>query len=324
MNEKENKKEREARQALEARLDANEELLAYTNGNIAGLTARPHHVGLTAKRLILLPLKRGKPSGQVYSIRRESIKSQKWSGLLWPRLRIKLPEDNLDLSFRGRNWRKRAKELTNLATQTAPPTLADAATTSQHHLQQTRDFQGLGFVASARHELSEALRTDPALSTDPSVASLREQLAEARLALRVGAGFLFANIGVAILITALLAILGGGQAVGEFLDSTLIASLIFDLWIGISLWRGRTQWRPWAILRAALGFIIFGLEALAEGNFLGLIIQAAFSGSLILVLTGESKRSRTWVAIGIYVVGYLGLLVLSMLIAFVGGLIGAL
>lgn len=324
MTEIESRKERETRLALEVHLDADEELLAYTSGDITGLTARKHHFGLTAERLILLPLKRGAPSGQMYSIRRESVESLKWSGSLWPRLRIRLPKDNLDLRFRGGNWRRRARELTNAATQSSPLPLTYSTTTSQRQLQQTRDFQGLGFSASAQHELSKALEANPALSMDPSVVSLQGQLAEAGLALRVGAGFLFANIGVAILITALLAILGGEQAVSEFLDSGLIISLLADLWIGASLWRGRTQWRAAAIVRAALGFIVFGVFALAEGGCLGLIIQAAFSGSVILVLTGESKRSRTWAAIGIYAIGYLGLLGLYVLIGVVGALIGTL
>lgn len=323
MTEIESRKERETRLALEVHLDADEELLAYTSGDITGLTARKHHIGLTAERLILLPLKRGAPSGQMYSIRRESVESLKWSGSLWPRLRIRLPKDNLNLSFRGGNWRRRARELTNVATQASPLPLTYSTTTSQRQLQQTRDFQGLGFFASAQHELSKALEANPALSMDPSVVSLQGQLAEAGLALRVGAGFLFANIGVMILVTALLVILGEEQPL-EFWDSDLIGSLLFDLVIGISLWRGRTQWRPWAILRAVLGFILFGVLTLAEGGFFDLIMQAAISGSLILVLTGESKRSRTWAAIGIYAIGYLGLLGLSVLIGVVGALIGTL
>ncbi len=323
MVEEESRKEREVRQALEARLDPGEELLAYTRGI-------SYHIGLTAKRLIYLPLKwwgwGGKPSGKVFSIRRESIKSLEWSGL-WARMRIGLPQDKMEIRFQGSRWKKRAKELVNLATQAALPPPADMITESQRHLQQARDFQGLGFMAPAQHELSEAIQIDPALSMDPSVASLRKQLVEARLALQVGSVFLFANIGLAILLAALVAIIGGGQAAGEFLmgeGGCLAGSLIIDLIIGVSLWQGRPQYRRLAILRAVLGFIIFGVGALAKGGFLELITQAAFCGSIILVLTGRSNHTRTWVAIGIYAIGYLGLVTLQFLIAIVAGLVGAL
>ncbi len=87
-----------------------------------------------------------------------------------------------------------------------------------------------------------------------------------------------------------------------------------------SLWRGRArQWETWAILRAVLGFIVFGLIVLVRGAILEFVMQAALCGSLVLVLTGESKRTRTWVAIGIYVIGYVGLLLLSFVIGFLKG-----
>lgn len=225
------KKEGEVQHALEHQLNSNEELLAFTIGYINGLTARPYYIGLTADRLILMPLKRRVPSGQVYSIRLEYIKSLKWSGFTSPSLRIRLPKDNAILTFRRRDWRKRAKELTNLATQTAPPSTGDTATRSQRQIQQSQDLHGIGFITSAQHLLNETLKTQPTTSDDPSMRSLREQLDEGRQALRAGASFLFGGIGVVILFNPLTAILVAAGA------------LIIDLWIGISLWQGRSKWR---------------------------------------------------------------------------------
>jgi hypothetical protein len=55
-----------------------------------------HYVGLTDWRFILLQLKGGKPSGEVYGIWRDRIEKPKWTGGV---AKFKLPKDSLILNF---------------------------------------------------------------------------------------------------------------------------------------------------------------------------------------------------------------------------------
>lgn len=305
----ENKKEIEARQQLEAQLEPGEELLAYSGGVIVGMiSTEPVYLGLTAERLILLRWRCRKQSGQVLSIWRENINSMRWSGA-WDRLKIKLPKGEFDIACGKRYWRKRAQGLVKAHTDVSIPQ-HDETTMNERRLRQIETFQELGLVASAQ-AVSGGIRPS-FTSEEGSAIPSSEMLAERRLALRIGAGFLFVNVGVVILLSALVA-MGGGS-----FQPNLFISAIIDVIIGIYLWRGQArQWATWAIIRAVLGFVFFGIMSLIQGAFLDFLAQAAFCGSVILVLTGESKRGRTWASIGIYAVGYLGVLVLSFVIAFV-------
>jgi hypothetical protein len=94
-----------------------------------------------------------------------------------------------------------------------------------------------------------------------------------------------------------------------------LISIAIDIGIGASLWRGRTRWKVWAIWRAALGLLIYGGQALGAGLFVEALLEAAFSGALLLVLTGRSTRTRTVIAGGIYAVGFLLLPLVSLLYA---------
>jgi hypothetical protein len=307
---RENKKEIDARQQLEAQLEPSEELLAYSGGVIVGIVStRPIYFGLTVERFILLPLKRGKPSGQALSIWRENISSMRWSGI-WDRLKIKLPKGEFSIACGKRYWKKRIKNLVEMHTE-APLPQHDDIMMNERRLQQAEVFQELGLIASAQ-AVSEGVQSSPEIeSTIPSP----EILAEKRLALRVGAGFLFVNVGVLILLSALIAA-GGGS-----LQPNLFISAIVDIIIGINLWRGQAhQWATWAIVRAVIGFIFFGIISLVQGAILDFLAQTAFCGSLVLVLTGNSNRNRTWVSIGIYVIGYLGVVLASFLVGFLANL----
>jgi hypothetical protein len=278
-------------------------------------------MGLTTDRLIMLPLKRGQPSGEPLSLLRETIKALTGSGWLQYRLQIKAPQDVLTVVCAGR-WVKRAKDLVSRFEAAPPPPIASPA--AQRSLRQARDFMGLGLLASAQQQFQEAVTAAPALTTDPVAAELQTQLAETRLALRVGAGFSFGNIGVAVVIFSLLALLGQTQSIGEIFNVPLIFSLLIDFYIGLNLWQGKAQWRSWALLRAVLGLILYGFIALSQSDWFGLMTQAAFSGSYIILLTGKSARSRTWIAIGLYVFGYLGITFGFLLFSFLQGLLRAL
>ncbi len=311
-NKKENKKEREARTALEGRLAVGEALLGYTSGNIAALTSQRYHVGLTPQGLILLPLQRGKPGVYLISIRRENIKSLKYSGLLSGKLKVELPCDGLDIAIQGRGWHRRAKDLALAYGQAAPLAPTDSATAGQRHLAQVRDFQALGFLASAQQQLDEATRVNPALSMDPAVSHQRERLAETWLAFRVAAGFLFADLALAFFRAVFLFMMSARTAT-NFFSASLVLIAFIDIVIGVSLWQGRTRWRTWALARAVFGLILQAWFMVGRGTYWDLVNQASFSGAMILVLTGESNRNRTWIAIIIYVVGYVGTIMYSFL-----------
>jgi hypothetical protein len=315
MSRKGHKEELEARQQLEARLEPSEELLAFTSDTTYEImTSHPYHLGLTAERLILLPLKRGKPAGRALCIWRENIKALKWSGL-WARLKIKFGQDELDIAVGKGHWKKLARDLVDLSRQVPiPDRSADTTLKSQRQLQQAKDFQEIGFFASAQEQLRKKVETGLSSEADSAAVSQWGAFAEQRLALRVAAGFLFVNVGSMILLAGFMAMLGGFSV-----SPALVASVIVDTYFGASLWRGRTQWRTWAILRAVVGLIVFGLPALAKGAILDLLMPVSFSGALVLVLTGESKRERIWIAVAIYGVGYLGLSILSLVIGLLTG-----
>ena len=254
--------------------------------------------------LSILPLKRGKPSGQVLSIWRENIISMRWSGI-WDRLKIKLPKGEFDIACGKRYWKKRVKGLVETHTELPIPQYDDTVT-NERRLEQVKVFQELGLIASAQ-AMSEGVSLPPEME---SAVPSPEMLTEKRLALRVGAGFLFINTGLMALLAVLIVLAGGSVS-----PSNLIAAVV-DVIIGINLWRGRgNQWQGWAIARAALGLLVFGLTSLLQGAFLQFLGQVAFCGSLILVLTGESKRNRTWASIALYV-GHLGTLLLTLVIGF--------
>ncbi len=164
---KENKQEIEARQQLETQLEPGEELLAYSGGVIVGVwSTKPIYLGLTAERLILLPLKRGKPSGQVLSIWRENISSMRWSGI-WDRLKIKLPKGEFDIACGKRYWKKRVKGLVEAHTEVSIPQYNDTIT-NERRLEQVKVFRELGLVASAQ-AVSEGLPLPPEMEPeDPS------------------------------------------------------------------------------------------------------------------------------------------------------------
>jgi Tfp pilus assembly protein PilF len=163
----------------------------------------------------------------------------------------------------------------------------------------TEEATTMNIWESLRHAKGRQEDDEEGAPRQAVVAPLQARLAETRLALRVGAALLLANVGVAILIGILSLLVTRDKTVGQL----SLLSMAIDLVIGINLWCGRTQWRAWAVLRAVLGFIFWGLAALARGSYLNLAIQAAISGALILVLAGEGRRWRTLSAVGLFSAG---------------------
>jgi hypothetical protein len=68
--------ELQAQELLQAQLEPDEELLAFTRGK----ANKYFYIGLTPERLILQPLK-GQKNAHPISVRRDCIKTLKWSGV---------------------------------------------------------------------------------------------------------------------------------------------------------------------------------------------------------------------------------------------------
>ncbi len=190
----EDEQERGVRQALEARLNPGESLVAYTTGKIFGVTAPAFHIGLTGERLMCLPLKRGEPTAQAYGIQRDRLDSLKVRGfgLFASQLVVKLPEDRLDFRIRGGKWSRRAKAIARWGATSAARPASDPSARGEQHLKQAFDFRSLGLMSLAQAELLAAERANPMLGAQQAaLQALKAQLAETRLAWRVAAGFLF-------------------------------------------------------------------------------------------------------------------------------------
>jgi hypothetical protein len=302
---KENKRETEARLALEAVLEPGEELLAFTGGAIAGaFRNEPVRLGLTPQRIILLPWKRREPKGEVIRLWREYVKSIQYSGA-WDRLKLRFEGDTLTLQCGNPFWKRRAKELARLHGEM--PTVPQMGAAGKERASQVAVvLQRLGLIAAAQGVLKGAGPTADA--TGPH----QQYLAEKRIALRVGAGFLLCN-------SALLTISAIGLTLLKmpFSFGTILSAVI-DVIFGVNLWKGRTeQWTNWAIIRAVLGLALFGVPALVQGQMLEFIGQAAYSSALILVLAGKATRTKTYIAAAIYLVGFLGPLAILILWPFI-------
>ncbi len=70
-------------------------------------------------------------------------------------------------------------------------------------------------------------------------------------------------------------------------------STIIDFVIGGSLLANKDKYLVWAQVRVGLGLLVFGGMALAQGDLVGLAVQAIFSTSLLLLLIGQPNKART-------------------------------
>ena len=196
---------------------------------------------------------------------------------------------------------------------------------AQSYLDKAETYNKLGLDGQVRHELEQAKQLDPYIAQEPRYKALldesvsKTQASEAlRTPFRVGAGMLFINavIGVIILILVLTSGGGTGLAGSDFISP--IVNLIF----GVNLWQVKKQWQKYTVWWAVLGLVLFGGGALVSGDYFSLITQTGFSGSLILLLAGTPSKARTITAVIIYLVAYLGLLCLVLGLSFLGGLAG--
>jgi hypothetical protein len=194
---------------------------------------------------------------------------------------------------------------------------------AQSYLDKAATYRKLGLKAQVQHELEQARRVDPYIVQEVRYKTLLEDVtAEVKKGealknpLRVGAGMLFMNAVIGAIFLILIFSSGGGA---DLAGGDLIAPIV-NVIIGVNLWQVKPQWQKYTVWWAALGLIIFGVGALATGDFFSLITQLGFSGSLIVLLAGTPTKARTITAVAIYAVLYLGMICLLFTLSFFGAI----
>lgn len=195
------------------------------------------------------------------------------------------------------------------------------------HLEKAEGYKKMGLGAQVKEELLEAKRLDPAVVFDARYRRLQEdvdtevQQREAlRNPLRIGAVMLFGHVALSVFLLLLILISGNF----EVLSSADFIGPIVSAIIGVNLWRGKEQWQRYTLWWAILGLVLFGGAALVASDYVGLIAQLGFSGSLILMLVGVPSRGRVIASIVVYVVGYIGFVLVIMALSFLSAFVGAL
>ena len=196
---------------------------------------------------------------------------------------------------------------------------------AQSYLDKAETYKKLGLKAQVRYELEQAKRVDPYVAQEPRFRTLLEDnpqetkdIQALKVPLRIGAGMLIVSAVLNILFLILIFASGGPSSV----NAEDIVSPIADVIIAINLWQLREQWKRYTVWWAVIGLVLFGLGALAMGDYFGLIIQIGFSGSLILLLAGTPSKARTATAVGVFLVFYLGVICLVFTLSVLGAFAG--
>ena len=196
-------------------------------------------------------------------------------------------------------------------------TLSDSQSQGLSHLEKAEAHYKSGLNAQVQYELEQARQLDPyivhedryrALIASSVNAPIVQNAPDIKTPFRIGAGILFVNalLGIIFLIISLIS---GGLG---SLNFDAYVQPIIDILIGVNLWQLNPQSQRRTLLWAAFGLIIFGGQALVSGDYLSLILQVAFDGSLILLLAGTPSKARTISAVVVFVLGYLGLMCLAL------------
>lgn len=197
---------------------------------------------------------------------------------------------------------------------------------ARSYLDKAETYTKLGLRAQVQYELEQARRVDPYIVQGLRYKTLLEanaaqakKVEELKTPLRIGAGMLFVNALLGAFFLILVLTTGGGESLG----SSDIVGPIVNLIIGVNLWQVKVNWQRYTVLWAVIGLILFGLASLTQGDYFSLLSQAAFSGSLILLLAGTPSKARTIAATAIFLVFYLGVICLLFTLSFFGILGGA-
>ena len=136
-----------------------------------------------------------------------------------------------------------------------------------------------------------------------------------RFALRTGAAFFFVDLAVRLVGVAGLALLlteATGQLPVQLITFDRIYYLLIDLVCGVMLWQGYQQWRKPAFILACVSSapivlrIIVFWSITGKGSLSTVLSQISLCVALACVLLGANAQWRTWTAITVFVLGYIG------------------
>ena len=119
--------------------------------------------------------------------------------------------------------------------------------------------------------------------------------------------------GIALIFTGITTVVDLLMAVdlGDSVNPRGILPIVFDFIIGGSLLLGSERFLGWAILRAALGAVLWSVIHAMQGNYVAIPLQLLVSSALLLLLVGHAGKVRTiagLAAFALYLLGF-GLLV---------------
>jgi hypothetical protein len=194
---------------------------------------------------------------------------------------------------------------------------------ARSYLDKAETYTKLGLRAQVRYELEQARRIDPYIVEGIRYKTLLEanavqtkKVEELKTPLRIGAGMLFVNALLGAIFLVIILASGGSEGLA---GGDLIAPIV-NIIIGVNLWQVKVNWQKYTVWWAAIGLILFGLGAIVQRDYFSLMSQAAFSGSLILLLAGSPSKPRTIAAVAVFLVLYLGLICLLFVLSFLGAL----
>jgi len=138
------------------------------------------------------------------------------------------------------------------------------------------------------------------------------EISQSRAAVFIAVGIIF----TLDLLSIIFSVLPGEmpQAQGLVTGFPLIFSIIIDLFLGISLLRGKTWARTWMLLRFVGGIVIWGIVLVVQGDFGGLILNTGVLLALILLLTGVSTHVRLAGSVALAIVAALGGIILTFMV----------
>jgi hypothetical protein len=143
-------------------------------------------------------------------------------------------------------------------------------------------------------------------NTFPDSESQTEENQALKTSFRIAAGMLFVSAGPGIISSIIFLMLNGWKNLG--LENIVIS--IINIAIGVTLWQ-TLEGSSRNAVRWAFILVLYGIYELISGNSYAFILNIAFSGSLILLLTGKPSKARTITSVIIFIVVYLGLLCLG-------------
>jgi hypothetical protein len=123
----------------------------------------------------------------------------------------------------------------------------------------------------------------------PSDSALSPLFRDVTPAQRVAGGMLVVN---AVVSFAALALVPAAMQSAAFLGPGTIVSGIFDIVIGTLLIMNYGRLLPWALVRTALGLVLFTVLHVSAGDLLNAGVQVGISGALLLLLIGRAGIVR--------------------------------